>query len=110
MLQHQNCKYPHLKLVSCHLWFEIYIDIFSSVTQSLDQTGRASLGSYYESVASSVSSKDSGVQNGGAGGGYHPVISRQESHPMITNTSPGPALVAQALSGNLARTDYKITK
>jgi len=68
------------------------------VTQSLDQTGRASLGSYYESVASSVSSKDSGVQNGGAGGGYHPVISRQESHPMITNTSPGPALVAQALS------------
>ena len=42
--------------------------------------------------------------------GYHPVISRQESHPMITNTSPGPALVAQALSGNLARTDYKITK
>merc|ERR1712227_201883 len=68
------------------------------VTQSLDQTGRASLGSYYESVASSVSSKESGVQNGGAGGGYHPVISRQESHPMITNTSPGPALVAQALS------------
>ena len=95
---------------SCVQTISILTHVFSSVTQSLDQTGRASLGSYYESVASSVSSKDSGVQNGGAGGGYHPVISRQESHPMITNTSPGPALVAQALSGNLARTDYKITK
>ena len=101
---------------SCHLSFKIYINSYSSGTQSLDQTGRASLGSYYESVASSVSSKDSGVQNGGAGGGYHPVISRQESHPMITNTSPGPALVAQALSGihsnqfSLPQTDYKIIK
>ena len=102
--------------VSRHSSFETYIDTYSLGTQSLDQTGRASLGSYYESVASSVSSKDSGVQNGGAGGGYHPVISRQESHPMITDTSPGPALVAQALSGihsykcSLPHTDYKIKK
>jgi len=58
---------------------------------SLDQS-RGSLNSYYE--ASSVSSKDSGS------GGYQQaaVISRQESLPVITNTSPGPALVAQALS------------
>ena len=66
----------------------------SAVSQqaSLDQS-RGSLNSYYE--ASSVSSKDSGS------GGYQQaaVISRQESLPVITNTSPGPALVAQALSG-----------
>jgi len=60
---------------------------------NMDQSGRGSLSSYYESVGSSVSSKD-----GTGGTGYQPVISRQESHPVISNTSPGPALVAQALS------------
>lgn len=72
-----------------------YKDVFIAGSQpNMDQSGRGSLSSYYESVGSSVSSKD-----GTGGTGYQPVISRQESHPVISNTSPGPALVAQALSG-----------
>ena len=66
-----------------------------SVSQpSLDQSGRGSLSSYYDSVGGSVSSKEGGPY------GHTPQPRPQPepiSHPVITNNSP--ALVAQALSG-----------
>lgn len=60
---------------------------------SLDQSGRGSLSSYYDSVGGSVSSKEGGPYG-------HTSQPRPQpepiSHPVITNNSP--ALVAQALS------------
>jgi len=64
---------------------------------SLDQTGRGSLSSYYDSVGGSVSTKEG--QQPGPYTGHTPQPRPQPepiSHPVITNNSP--ALVAQALS------------
>ena len=64
----------------------------------MDQTGRGSLSSYYDSVGGSVSTKEG--QQPGPYTGHTPQPRPQPepiSHPVITNNSP--ALVAQALSG-----------
>jgi len=69
----------------------------AAVTQSSIDQSRQNINNYYETVNSSVSSKEGGVTQ--PSHAYQPaVISRQEpgSHTVINNTSP--ALVAQALS------------
>ena len=72
--------------------YKIFLFLVSQ--PSLDQSGRGSLSSYYDSVGGSVSSKEGGPYG-------HTSQPRPQpepiSHPVITNNSP--ALVAQALSG-----------